>query len=151
MPPLPHCPECKRNATFISFKRKRTFATDLAEVHRSGGFGPERNGMAILLNAHSLDNFNMKRANRVRRSLSLLFLASLSFTAVLDAAEAPKPPSKPKLVVAIVIDQFRYDYLLRFRADYNSGLKRLLDQGAVFTDAHYLHATRSRRWDTRRF
>lgn len=48
-------------------------------------------------------------------------------------------PKKPKLVVAVVVDQFRYDYLLRFRADYHSGLARLLDQGAVFTDAHYIH------------
>lgn len=44
---------------------------------------------------------------------------------------------KPKLVLAVVIDQFRYDYLTRFRADYHAGLARLLDQGAVFTDAHY--------------
>jgi predicted AlkP superfamily pyrophosphatase or phosphodiesterase len=48
---------------------------------------------------------------------------------------------KPKLVVAIVIDQFRYDYLLRFRDSYNAGLSRLLDHGAVFTDAHYPQAT----------
>jgi hypothetical protein len=63
---------------------------------------------------------------------------SLSLTAILTAADAPKPP---KLVLAIVIDQFRYDYLLRFQNNYNSGLKRLLDHGAVFTDAHYIHAT----------
>jgi predicted AlkP superfamily pyrophosphatase or phosphodiesterase len=50
------------------------------------------------------------------------------------------PPKKPKLVVAIVIDQFRYDYLLRFRNDYTSGLARLMEKGAMFTDAHYLHA-----------
>jgi predicted AlkP superfamily pyrophosphatase or phosphodiesterase len=43
-------------------------------------------------------------------------------------------------VLAILIDQFRYDYLLRFRADYHAGLARLLDGGAVFTDAHFLHA-----------
>ena len=47
---------------------------------------------------------------------------------------------KPKLLVAIVIDQFRYDYLLRFRSDYNAGFDRLLKNGAVFSDAHYLHA-----------
>jgi len=46
----------------------------------------------------------------------------------------------PKLVVAIVVDQFRYDYLTRFRADYSSGIDRLLREGAVFTDAHYLQA-----------
>jgi len=47
---------------------------------------------------------------------------------------------RPRLVMAIMIDQFRYDYLLRFRSDYNSGLERLLEQGAVFADAHYIHA-----------
>ena len=56
--------------------------------------------------------------------------------AVAAPASAPKPP---KLVLAVVIDQFRYDYLLRFRKDYNSGLARLLDHGAVFTDAHHIH------------
>ncbi len=56
---------------------------------------------------------------------------------VLEAA----PPPKPKLVLAIVIDQFRYDYLLRFRKDYNSGLARLLERGAVYTDAHYMQSS----------
>jgi predicted AlkP superfamily pyrophosphatase or phosphodiesterase len=50
------------------------------------------------------------------------------------------PPRKPRLVVAIIVDQFRYDYLLRFRQDYSSGLARLMEKGAVYTDAHYLHA-----------
>jgi predicted AlkP superfamily pyrophosphatase or phosphodiesterase len=56
------------------------------------------------------------------------------------AAAAVLPAAPPKLVLAIVIDQFRYDYLLRFRSDYHSGFARLLEKGAVFTDAHYLHA-----------
>ena len=65
-------------------------------------------------------------------------LARVLLTFLATAAILPAAP--PKLVLAIVIDQFRYDYLLRFRADYHSGLARLLDKGAVFTDAHYLHA-----------
>ncbi len=48
----------------------------------------------------------------------------------------PAPP-KPKLVVAIVIDQFRYDYLTRFRANYSGGIAELLERGAVFTNARY--------------
>ncbi|MBZ5727964.1 MAG: alkaline phosphatase family protein [Acidobacteriia bacterium] len=48
-------------------------------------------------------------------------------------------PKKPKLVVAIVIDQFRYDYLTRFRSEYHAGLDRLLRQGAVFTNARFIH------------
>src|SRR5579864_6690422 len=72
----------------------------------------------------------------MRRFRALFVICFVSVTALLAA-----PPPKPKLVLAIVIYQFRYDYLLRFRKDYNSGLERLLDRGAVYTDAHYIHAT----------
>ncbi len=51
----------------------------------------------------------------------------------------PAAPQKPKLIVAVVVDQFRYDYLLRFRDEYTSGLKKMLDQGAVFDNAHLIH------------
>ena len=62
-------------------------------------------------------------------------LLLLSLAAALVAAT----PKKPKLVLAIVVDQFRYDYLTRFRSEYNGGLARLLNQGAVFTNANYIH------------
>jgi hypothetical protein len=74
-----------------------------------------------------------QRETRNEKRLSRMLLCFLAAAAILPAAP-------PKLVLAVVIDQFRYDYLLRFRADYNSGLARLLDRGAVFTDAHYIHA-----------
>ena len=44
-----------------------------------------------------------------------------------------------RLVLLIAVDQFRYDYLTRFRADYTEGLKKLLTQGAVFTNANLEH------------
>ena len=40
-------------------------------------------------------------------------------------------------MVAVIIDQFRYDYLTRFRSDYHGGLDRMLTQGADFTNAFY--------------
>ncbi len=41
-----------------------------------------------------------------------------------------KPQLKPKLIVGIVIDQMRYDYLFRFADKYgNNGFKRLLNDG----------------------
>jgi len=49
-------------------------------------------------------------------------------------------PGKPKLVVAIVVDQFRYDYLTRFEDEFKGGLKRLWTKGAVWTNAGYNHA-----------
>ncbi|HWX53491.1 MAG TPA: alkaline phosphatase family protein [Verrucomicrobiae bacterium] len=64
-----------------------------------------------------------------------LFSVLILFAFVVPCFAAPK---KPKLVVALVVDQFRYDYLLRFRADYHGGIARLLENGAVFTDAHYV-------------
>lgn len=65
--------------------------------------------------------------------LFCLFLSSSGF------AQSQPQPKKPRLVLAVVIDQFRYDYLLRFRGDYHSGLARLLSEGAVFADARYIH------------
>jgi predicted AlkP superfamily pyrophosphatase or phosphodiesterase len=52
---------------------------------------------------------------------------------------AQQKPEKPRLVLAVVVDQFRYDYLLRFRGDYHGGFARLLSEGAVFADARYIH------------
>jgi hypothetical protein len=48
-------------------------------------------------------------------------------------------PRKPKLVLVIAIDQFRYDYLTRYRGEYHAGFDRLLTKGAVFTNARYRH------------
>jgi len=57
----------------------------------------------------------------------------------IPAQAAPPAPQKTKLVVAIIIDQFRYDYMTRFDASYQGGLRRLHDAGAFFTDAHQAH------------
>ena len=46
----------------------------------------------------------------------------------------------PKLVVLIVVDQFRYDYLTRFRTDYTGGIGRMLENGAVYSNARYAQA-----------
>ncbi len=47
----------------------------------------------------------------------------------------------PKLVVIIVIDQFRGDYLERYRDQFGEGgFRLLLDHGAYFTDCNYDYA-----------
>lgn len=58
---------------------------------------------------------------------------------ILAAASLAAAPRKPKLVLAVVFDQFRYDYLERFRSEYHAAFDRLLTNGAVFTSAHYQH------------
>ncbi len=67
-----------------------------------------------------------------------IFAAAIFFSCAAGAVPAPIP-KKPKLIVAVVVDQFRYDYLLRFHGDYTAGFKRILEQGAVFDDAHLIH------------
>jgi predicted AlkP superfamily pyrophosphatase or phosphodiesterase len=63
------------------------------------------------------------------------------FTQALQGQTTQAAPrsEKPKLVLAIVVDQFRYDYLLRFSSEYKEGMHWLLTKGAVFTNARYEH------------
>ena len=68
----------------------------------------------------------------MRNWILALFLA-------LPAAAQNNAAPQPKLVLAIVIDQFRYDYLTRFQSEYTGGFKRIFDKGAVFTNAHFEH------------
>src|SRR5256885_6628121 len=70
---------------------------------------------------------------RVALGLFFLWLASLSFASAYNA--------RPKLIVIIVIDQFRGDYLERYRDQFGQGGFRLFpDHGANFTDCNYNYA-----------
>ena len=48
--------------------------------------------------------------------------------------------ARPKLILVLSIDQMRFDYLTRFGPLYKGGLRQLLDQGAVFSNARLRHA-----------
>ena len=67
----------------------------------------------------------------------------LLVVAFLDPSTYSRSPVQPipktKLVVAIIVDQFRYDYMTRFDGSYQDGLRKLHDSGAFFTDAHEAH------------
>src|SRR5437588_9666435 len=70
---------------------------------------------------------------RVALGLFFLWLASLSFASAYNA--------QPKLIVIIVIDQFRGDYLERYRDQFGEGgFRLLLERGANFTDCNYDYA-----------
>src|SRR5580658_11075536 len=58
---------------------------------------------------------------------------------LIPAHSAPPAAPQTKLVVAIIVDQFRYDYMTRFDSDFHDGLRKLHDSGAFFTDAHQAH------------
>jgi len=69
--------------------------------------------------------------------LSVVLLLPLASPAYADAYNA-----KPKLVVLLVIDQFRGDYLDRYRDDFKTanGFNLFLKRGAYFTDCYYDYA-----------
>lgn len=77
----------------------------------------------------------------LRRPCSLT-LATLLVTLPTIPAQAAAYDGKPKLVVLIVIDQFREDYLERYRADLKAphGFRLFLDHGAYFPDCYYDYA-----------
>jgi predicted AlkP superfamily pyrophosphatase or phosphodiesterase len=69
--------------------------------------------------------------------LRLCLLGLFSFAAPLEAAE----PEKPKLLVLVVFDQMRGDYLSRWQPLFGpDGFARLQKNGAWFTDCHYPYA-----------
>jgi predicted AlkP superfamily pyrophosphatase or phosphodiesterase len=72
-----------------------------------------------------------------KRFISLLMLTTASLCYAAPPRRAATTRTKPKLVVGIIIDQFRYDYLTRFRNEYHGGLDHLMTQGADFTNAFY--------------
>jgi predicted AlkP superfamily pyrophosphatase or phosphodiesterase len=74
------------------------------------------------------------------RTLVLLGLAGA--LPVLVSAAPPGAPlggEPPRLVLLISVDQMRYDYLPRFASAFTGGLRELMEQGAVFTNAHLDH------------
>src|SRR5689334_24316741 len=72
--------------------------------------------------------------------LSLAMLLSVGSSAQqASKAQQASNSTEPRLVLLIAVDQFRYDYLTRFRSDYTGGFKRLLTGGAVFTNAYLEH------------
>ncbi len=72
---------------------------------------------------------------RHRRVLAAV-LAAIFLSRAAPAAPSAATP-RPRLVLAIVVDQFRYDFLERFREHFGpGGFSRLVDGGAVFISAH---------------
>ena len=75
----------------------------------------------------------------LKRIPALLLAFTLALT---PAAHASAYDGHPKIVVILVIDQFRADYLDRYRADFKAknGFRLFLDRGAYFPECYYDYA-----------
>src|SRR5690349_13318962 len=77
--------------------------------------------------------------SRAQRWLSLFILLILIALSVSSFASAYN--GHPKLVVVIVIDQFRGDYLERYHDQFgDAGFRMLMDRGAYFPNCNYNYA-----------
>jgi predicted AlkP superfamily pyrophosphatase or phosphodiesterase len=79
--------------------------------------------------------------------LSMIMALAPSIGAQTRAAQRPSvhrpsvmPPVHPKLVVLLVVDQMRADYVDKFLGQWSGGLKRLVTEGAWFRNAAYPYA-----------
>ena len=52
-------------------------------------------------------------------------------------AQPPGATGRPTLLVLVVVDQMRADYLTRYSAQWTGGLRRLLDEGARYEQTFY--------------
>ena len=79
---------------------------------------------------------NFKKRSAIMKSLFFYLLLFTSIT--LAQSQVKFEQEKPKLVVGIVVDQMRYDYLTRFYNKYGQdGFKRLIHQGFNCENAHF--------------
>lgn len=70
--------------------------------------------------------------------MKIILLALFSFSGILAQAQSNSFPDRPKLVVGIVVDQMRQEYLYRFSPKFSEGgFKRMMNQGFMLKNAHY--------------
>jgi predicted AlkP superfamily pyrophosphatase or phosphodiesterase len=89
-----------------------------------------------------------------RRAVLCILLLSLTISPALARTNAPPQTggasqraragvaaaeTRPRLVLVVVVDQFRYDFLERFGDLFTGGLRRLQQEGASWTQTNYDH------------
>ena len=68
----------------------------------------------------------------------IIFIAAVLFLGSCSVAPKKEKTTNSKLVVGIVVDQMRYDYLTRFESKYGTdGFKRLMNDGFNCHEHHY--------------
>jgi predicted AlkP superfamily pyrophosphatase or phosphodiesterase len=86
----------------------------------------------------------MKLNTRTITTWRMLLAVILIFTGLLGArlpaGAKPGLAGRPKLVVLIVVDQMRADYLEKYAATFHDGFTRLMKDGEWFTHAAYPYA-----------
>src|SRR5690242_5681165 len=100
---------------------------------------------SMLLGGTALKGTGGMIESRFFRRAALVF-ALVTTTVVLSGQERTATPPgadttrRPRLVVLLVVDQFAAYYFDLYSTQWTAGLRRLLDDGAVFRNAAYPYA-----------
>ncbi len=74
--------------------------------------------------------FVLSKSDRMIKKITVVALALLSFGSIRAQKSKTQQLDRPKLVVGLVVDQMRWDYLFRYYEKFgNDGFRRLLSQG----------------------
>jgi predicted AlkP superfamily pyrophosphatase or phosphodiesterase len=73
-------------------------------------------------------------------AIVLLFAAASFTTPSVHAQRRERGGARPRLIVVITVDQMRGDVTTRYAGYLHHGLRRLVDGGLVFAEAHHDHA-----------
>ena len=72
------------------------------------------------------------------KQLTIFLISLVFFSCKAQEIKISMDESKPKLVVGIVVDQMRYDYLTRFENKFgDNGFKRLINDGFNCKNHHF--------------
>ena len=75
----------------------------------------------------------------MKHAICFLLFFNIVFSSVVCAQKRKDiPPESPKLIIGIVIEGMRYDYLYRFWNNYGEGgFKKLIEEGTLCKNANY--------------
>lgn len=93
--------------------------------------------MAALFVCHGF-GYNSIRMLSLQGNRKNFLLMKKYIWPLLLASLALQAQTRPKLVVGVVVDQMKEEYLHRFAADFSdNGFKKLLQEGYVYSNMHY--------------
>lgn len=88
----------------------------------------------LIVGSRDMLIFGMLKILKMKRYSLIIFFISFLFSGL----QAQERSEKPKLVVGIIVDQMRQDYLYKFADRYSEGgFKRLMREGFMMKNGHY--------------
>ncbi|HEY9731115.1 MAG TPA: alkaline phosphatase family protein [Drouetiella sp.] len=84
----------------------------------------------------------LRASQKTAKRLQVAALGLLLTAAQTSPVQAQSSPTRPKLVLLLVADQFSYNYIPRYLDKFTSGgIKLLMDRGATFTNCKFANAS----------